>query len=471
MHKLLREIPSVNEVLQYDQITPYLRKYPRPIVVEIIRKSIDHVRQLIISEEGILNSQEIPEKIIEGVHSRITIRHAQRLQPVINATGVIISTNLGRSIFSPEAQAALQEVAANYSNLEYELIAGERGSRQQNIQKLLCDLSGSEAAMVVNNNAAAVALALNTLALDKDVIISRGEMVEIGGSFRIFDIMKRTGARIVEVGATNKTRPSDYEEAITDSTALILKIHQSNFSMVGYTSLTSIFELSELGLKYNVPVMHDLGSGAFIDFTQYGLERELTIPESIQAGVSLATASGDKLLGGPQAGIIVGKEDYIQQIKRNPLARTVRVDKLTLAALEATLQLFFDEEVAIKQIPTLRMMLESQERIKKRARKLATKLSNIIGENAEVKLINDYSEVGGGSMCLQKLPTTLVAIKPSLALNWENPIHLLHESLRLCSPPIISRLLRGWLTFDLRTVKPEEENIIVNSLATIMNKT
>jgi L-seryl-tRNA(Ser) seleniumtransferase len=368
---------------------------------------------------------------------------------VINATGVVIHTNLGRSPLHPSALRHLVEISKAYSNLEYDLDRGDRGTRYAHVEEILCRLSGAESAMAVNNNAGAVLLVLNTLAEGREVVVSRGELVEIGGAFRIPDVMKRSGALLKEVGTTNRTHLTDYLKAIGPQTALLLKVHTSNFRVLGFTSEVPLQELVQLGKEQRLPVMEDLGSGCLVDLTKYGLEKEPTVQEVIKTGVDLVTFSGDKLLGGPQAGIILGKKGVIDLIKTNPLTRALRIDKLTLAALESTLLVYLDERKAMEEIPTLRMLAVGQDRLRQRGRRLLRRLARM--DKIEAVMREDVSQVGGGSLPLQALPTMVIAIKPcSLSVND------LEKRLREGSPPIISRIHKEELVLDLRTIFDEE---------------
>jgi L-seryl-tRNA(Ser) seleniumtransferase len=349
----------------------------------------------------------------------------------------------------------MADVAKNYSNLEYDLDLGERGSRYSHVERILCQLSGTESAMAVNNNAGAVLLALNTLAEGKEAVVSRGELVEIGGTFRIPDVMKRSGALLREVGTTNRTYISDYQEAINPQTALFLKVHTSNFRVMGFSSSTSLQELVQLGGDHRIPVMADLGSGCLVDLTRYGLEKEPTVQETIRTGADVVTFSGDKLLGGPQAGIILGKKKFLDAIKTNPLTRALRIDKLTLAALESTLLLYLDEERALEEIPTLRMLRVDRSILKKRAGRLLAKLSEAIKKRAELTLKEDVSQVGGGALPLQELPTIVLALKPI-----DFSVNRLEKKLREVDPPIISRISKDELILDMRTVSDEETPLL-----------
>jgi L-seryl-tRNA(Ser) seleniumtransferase len=369
----------------------------------------------------------------------------------MNATGVVIHTNLGRAPLHPSALKHLIEVSKTYSNLEYDLDRGERGSRYIHVEEILCRLSGAESALVVNNNAGAVLLVLNTLAEGKEVIVSRGELVEIGGAFRIPDVMKRSGALLREVGTTNRTHFNDYQKAIGPHTALLLKVHTSNFRVMGFTSEVSLQDLVQLGRQHHLPVINDLGSGCLVDLTQYGLEKEPTVQETIKTGVDVVTISGDKLLGGPQAGIILGKKDLLDSVKANPLTRALRIDKLTLAALESTLLLYFDEKRAMEEIPTLRLLSLDTRELKRRGRRLLKRLSGMMSKEVTFTLREDVSQVGGGALPVQELPTMVVSIKPL-----DFSVNRLEENLRKGYPPIISRISREELILDMRTIFDEE---------------
>jgi L-seryl-tRNA(Ser) seleniumtransferase len=384
-------------------------------------------------------------------------KEQNHLRRVINGTGIVVHTNLGRSSLAPDVQKDLIEVAMNYSTLEFDLDNGKRGSRYDHVEAIICELTGAEAAMVVNNNAAAVMLVLNTLAKDKEVIVSRGQLVEIGGSFRIPEVMKLSGARLVEVGATNKTHLRDYESHISEETALLLKVHTSNFKVLGFTKEVSAVELSELAHQYKIPVYDDLGSGMLIDLSAYGFKKEPTVQESISAGIDVVTFSGDKMLGGPQAGIIVGKKVYIEKMKKNQLTRALRVDKMTLAALEGTLMLYRDESKALKNIPTLHMLTTSYEAIAEKGSLFVAKLG--IQNHLDIKLEDDYSQVGGGSMPLEKLRSRVMIIKHD-----HLSAQAMIEYFRNYQIPIIGRIKDERVLFDFRTLAEGELEIIHQAL-------
>ena len=454
--EVLRKIPSVDEILSRPEISDLIKTYPRNVVVEAIRSCLKELREKLLHEGG---PSEVDESffsldrlypLFKGELERQT---RPRLRRVINATGVVIHTNLGRSPLHPSAIQHLIEVSKAYSNLEYDLDRGERGSRYDHVEEILCRLSGAESAMAVNNNAGAVLLVLNTLAEGKEVVVSRGELVEIGGAFRIPDVMKRSHALLREVGTTNRTHLDDYQEAIGPQTALLLKVHTSNFRVLGFTSDVALPELIQLGKQHHLPVMEDLGSGCLVDLTRYGLLKEPTVQEVMKTGVDVVTFSGDKLLGGPQAGIILGKKEVLDLVKTNPLTRALRIDKLTLAALESTLLLYLDEKKAMEEIPTLQMLTFDRDRLKRRGKRLLKRLARINGIEAALK--EDVSQVGGGSLPLQELPTMVIAIRPlSFSVND------FERNLRKGNPPIISRISKEELILDLRTIFDEEIPLI-----------
>ncbi len=455
--EVLRRIPSVDETLAHPEISDLVKAYSRNVVVEAIRICLKRLREELLQLEGPLEIDESffsMGRLYPLLKNEIERQTRPRLRRVINATGVVLHTNLGRSRLHPAALRHLIEVSKAYSNLEYDLERGERGSRYVHVEETLCRLSGAESAMAVNNNAGAVLLVLNTLAEGREVIVSRGELVEIGGAFRIPDVMKRSGALLKEVGTTNRTHLKDYQEAIGPQTALLLKVHTSNFRVMGFTSEVGLQELAALGREQNVPVMEDLGSGCLVDLTQYGLLKEPTVQEMVQTGVDVLTFSGDKLLGGPQAGIILGKKGRIDPIKTNPLTRALRIDKLTLAALESTLLLYLDEKKAMSEIPTLQMLTVDPDQLKRKGRRLLKQLAEIRGLEAALK--EDVSQVGGGSLPLQELPTMVIALRAiSLSVNDFESI------LRKGNPPIISRISREEVVLDLRTILDEEIPLLV----------
>jgi len=466
--QLLRKIPSVDEILSRPEIVDLLKTYSRAVVVEAIRKGLGRLRSEILNKEELSGLEDALfsfENLYPLFQKEIELQSQPRLRRVINATGVVIHTNLGRSPLHPSALQHMIEVSKTYSNLEYDLDLGERGSRYTHVEGILCRLSRAESAIVVNNNAGAVLLALNTLAEGREVIVSRGELIEIGGAFRIPDVMKRSGALLREVGTTNRTHLSDYQKAICPQTALLLKVHTSNFRVMGFTSEVPLQELVQLGREYQLPVINDLGSGCLVDLTLYRLEKEPTVQEAIKTGVDVVTFSGDKLLGGPQAGIILGKKALLDQIKVNPLTRALRIDKLTLAALESTLILYLDEERAMEEIPTLRMLKVDRNILKKRGRRLLKRLPEMVQKRTELSLKEDISQVGGGALPLQELPTIVLALKPI-----DFSVNRLEESLRKGEPPIISRISKEELILDMRTVFYEEIPLLAVGIEKALTK-
>lgn len=463
---LLKMLPGIDYILELSKTEPAFTGIPRSVLILSIRKVVGKLRSEILDIKKLPAEKDLSDSLImEKIKFAVNKSMSPNLMQVVNATGVVIHTNLGRSVLSADIIKNIGLVAGNYSNLEFNLDKGERGLRYESIEEILCELSGAESAMAVNNNAAAVLLCLDTIAKSKTVIVSRGELVEIGGSFRIPDIIAKSGAILKEVGTTNRTRVKDYEKAIESDTGLLLKVHTSNFSVVGFTESVNLKELILLGSKYNIPVMEDLGSGTFVDFSMYGLAKEPTVQESVSAGADIVTFSGDKLLGGPQAGIIVGKKDIIDVIKKNPLTRALRIDKLTLAALESTLRLHRDPEKAVKLIPTLSMLTTPVNLIKKRAAKLMKLFSGINKSALLVKPVDMDSKAGGGSLPLVNLPSKCIAIKiAGISVN------SIEKNMRNNTPPIIGRIEDDNFIIDLRTVKEDELVIIKDAVAAILNR-
>ena len=465
--QVLRKIPRVDEILSRPEIIDLLKVHPRPVVVEALRKGLGKLRDELLHSE---NLSQLGDAFFSFEHlypffqKEINLQIQPRLRRVINATGVVIHTNLGRSPLHPSAIEHLVDISKHYSNLEYDIELGERGDRYTHVEESLCHLSSAESALVVNNNAGAVLLILNTLAEGKEVIVSRGELVEIGGAFRIPDVMKRSGALLREVGTTNRTHLNDYQKAIGPQTALLLKVHTSNFRVMGFTSEVPLQDLVQLGKQHRLPVVDDLGSGCLIDLTQYGLEKEPTVQEVIKTGVDAVTFSGDKLLGGPQAGMILGKKIFLDLFKNNPLTRALRIDKLTLAALESTLLLYLDEKRAMEEIPTLRMLSLDTKRLKRRGKRLLKRLAEVGNERIVFTLREDASQVGGGALPLQELPTIVLAIKPL-----DFSVNQLEKNLRKCEPPIISRISKEELILDMRTIIDEEIPLLAAGIEKALN--
>lgn len=464
MNALFRALPATDTCLTaLHTAVPALQglaEAPRPLVRTLVTRFMD--RQRLAIKEG--RSTDAAQLSLTALLPTLCHFVQEGLRPnlrrVLNGTGVVIHTNMGRSVLATEAQTAINNTCAGYANVELNLHTGERGSRYSLVQELLCSLSGAEAAIVVNNNAAAVFLALNTLCQGREVIVSRGQLVEIGGSFRIPDVMEKSGAILREVGTTNRTHPMDYSRAVTEQTSAFLRVHTSNYRIVGFHKEVPLAELVALGREHQLPVIEDLGSGSFIDFSPYGLPGEPTVQSVVADGADVVLFSGDKVLGGPQSGIIVGKKEYIERIRTNPLNRALRTDKLTLAALEATLRLYLDPEMARQHIPTLRMMTATADELAKRARSLRTLLRRRLGDTCTVTLRQDTSRVGGGSFPECSLPTTLVCLQPRACSATE-----LKHALLSTPPPVIGRLDEKSFCIDVRTIAASEYSLLVSAFA------
>ncbi len=465
--RLLRSLPGVDHILELTETDPYCKTVPRKVLAAAIREVIEKLRTRILDNSDDIAQQNLSEaSIVKNVKHLVQKTLAPNLVRTINATGVVVHTNLGRSILAEGALENVHLIAGRYSNLEYDLATGKRGSRYSAVEDILCEISGAEAAMVVNNNAGAVLLCLETMARGKKVIISRGELVEIGGSFRIPDVMSKSGGILCEVGTTNRTHLDDYENAIDSDTGLLLKVHKSNYDVVGFSAEVSLKRLVALGEKYQVPVMEDLGSGTFIDFSTYGLTKEPTVQESVRSGADVITFSGDKLLGGPQAGLILGKKDVIDPIKKNPITRALRIDKLTLAALESTLRFYREKESAIGAIPTLRMLTLPIEQIRQKARQLKKGLNRINDDRLQLELMNLSSRAGGGSLPLLELPTQCVGVKVAgLSVN------TIERFLRNHTTPVIGRIEEDYFIMDLRTIQSDELILIETAFKQLLEKT
>jgi L-seryl-tRNA(Ser) seleniumtransferase len=453
MDNRLRLLPSVDSLLSEGKIKELVKIFPHDLVVNLIRENLDLCRTIIAQGKA----TPVLSEIVENIYNQGQALAKPSLRPLINATGVVLHTNLGRAPLSEKAISAMDAVSRGYNNLEFDLESGERGSRHSHLETLFCRLTGAEAALVVNNNAAAVLLGLSALAKRKEVIVSRGQAVEIGGGFRIPEVMRQSGAKLIEVGTTNCTYIRDYEQAITPQTAALLRVHSSNFRVVGFTQMVTIHEMVALAEQHNLAVFDDLGSGCVLDTTQFGLAPEPTVQESIAGGVGLAFFSGDKLLGGPQTGIIVGKKAYIDKLKKHPLVRAMRVDKTRIAGLAATLIHYVKGE-ALREIPVWRMISMPLTEIDRRAETWATAINNT---NNLARVIDGESLIGGGSLPGATLPTRLVAIgdmkKPGLAQKFAR--RLRHQEI-----PIIGRISENILLLDPRTVAPQEDETILNEL-------
>jgi L-seryl-tRNA(Ser) seleniumtransferase len=448
---LLREIPSVDALLKHPRCETLLARYNREYVTSKCREIVDELRTELRHGKG--RTDELKEEsILIRVENRIRAESTPGLVRVVNATGTILHTNLGRALLPQAAIDAMTAVAGYPINLEYDLAAGKRGRREEMIQRLLVELTGAEGATVVNNNAAAVLLGLNTFAQGKEVIVSRGELIEIGGAFRIPEVMAKSGAILKEVGSTNRTHPADYENAISDRTALLLKVHTSNYKVVGFTSEVTLDQLVAIGKKHNIPVMEDLGSGALIDLSRYGLPKEPIVSERIRAGADVVTFSGDKILGGPQAGLMVGRREWVERINKNHLQRALRCGKLTLAALEATLRLYRQAPDIIQAIPTLRAFTRSVDEIRQFGEAVLPRLQAALGDGFRFLLEDSTSQIGSGALPTEELPTLTIAVDHA-----KLSATTIAKKFRDANPPIIGRIKDDRFLLDLRTIFDLEE--------------
>ncbi|MCU0556147.1 MAG: L-seryl-tRNA(Sec) selenium transferase [Desulfobacterales bacterium] len=463
---LLRMLPGVDRILAALGRITAVADVPKAVLVRCARLTLDVWRERILAGGAQAPAQSPAlEAIVEEVLGRVAQAMAHNLKRVVNASGIVVHTNLGRSPLAAAVLDNLVEIASRYSNLEFDLAAGRRGSRYTAVEDVICEISGAEAAMVVNNNAGAVLLCLETLARGRKVIVSRGELVEIGGAFRIPDVMAKSGGILSEVGTTNRTHLRDYAGAVDDQTALLLKVHKSNYSIVGFSAEVSLRELVALGAEHGLPVMEDLGSGTFIDFSHYGLAKEPTVQESVAAGADVVTFSGDKLLGGPQAGLIVGRRASIERIKQNPLTRALRIDKLTLAALEGTLRLYRDPRRAVAAIPTLQMITMPFAVTQGRARQLSEALAALGDARLGISLRELASKAGGGALPLLDLRSLCVAVSiRGLSVS------RVEAALRAGTPPVIARIEDDLLILDPRTLQEGETAIIVDAFATLLKR-
>jgi L-seryl-tRNA(Ser) seleniumtransferase len=440
-----RALPSVDRVLSSAGAATALARYQRRYVVDVVRRVLDDIRRRLATDPSA--AAPSAAEVMAAAFARMESDRPLALRPVVNATGVVLHTNLGRALLADEAISAVTEAARSPVTLEYDVDTGARGDRDDLVTDDLCALTGAEAATVVNNNAAAVLLALNTLAEGREVIVSRGELIEIGGSFRIPDVMSKSGARLREVGTTNRTHTSDYVNAMSDAAALLLKVHTSNYRIVGFTAAVPLDELVELGRQHGIPVMEDLGSGALIDLSAYGLPKEPVVAERIRAGADLVTFSGDKLLGGPQAGIIVGRREIIARLKRNPLKRAVRCDKMTLAALAATLRLYRTAPDLSTVLPTLRWLTRPITEMEAVGRAAVPVLRAVLGEEFSVELVDSEAEIGSGALPIEALPSKAISV--SHPTRGPQDIARLFREAR---PPIIGRVQAGRFLLDLRGI-------------------
>jgi L-seryl-tRNA(Ser) seleniumtransferase len=453
---LLRQLPAVDRLLNEPALRELESGVPHILLVEAAQQTVAELRREVLAG----GSPDLSPAAVAARAAALARAGAEpALRPVINATGTLLHTNLGRAPLAPAALAAVTAVARGYSNLEFDLASGERGHRYSHIEELLLRLTGAEAATVVNNNAGAVLLALTALAKGKEAVVSRGELIEIGGAFRVPEVMAAGGVLLREVGTTNKTHLRDYRGAIGEATGLLLKVHTSNYRIVGFTAEVPAAELVGLGREHGLPVMEDLGSGMLLDLSSFGLPREPTVAEAVAAGIDVVTFSGDKLLGGPQAGLIVGRREAIENIRKHPMARALRSDKLTLAALEATLRLYLDPARALAEIPVLRMLAASATELRSRSRRLARRLAAAVGEAARIEVVAEPSTVGGGALPLTELPGFAVAVAPHRL-----SVDALAARLRAGTPPVVGRIQEGRLLLNPRTIARSEEKDLLRAV-------
>ena len=462
MPNIFRNIPSVNQLLESPQLKQLIQNVNHQVVVDGVRTFIDDLKDKVseaTDEFEIPSPTEMADKIADWLH----VEQREYLRPVINGTGIILHTGLGRAPLSKSALEATLQIAEGYASVEVDLNSGQRGQRVKAVEKLLRELTGAEAAVVVNNNAAATMLALSAVAKGKEVIVSRGQLIEIGGSYRLPDVMECSGCKLKEVGTTNKTHAKDYSGAIGEDTGAILKVHPSNFEVVGFTKTVGTKELAGIAHANDLPMIDDIGSGALIDFEKFGLKDEPIIGDSIRDGADIVLFSGDKLIGGPQCGIIIGKKKYIDQVLANPMMRAMRVDKMTLAALAATLRLYRNQDTAEQEIPILRMLSMPAENLKIRAEKIAEQISNDSWVKS-CEVVESHSMLGGGSLPTQEIPTWCVAIRPS-----NSSINRLASQLRSATPALVARVQQDTMFIDMRTVFPGQDIKLVEILSSLKN--
>jgi L-seryl-tRNA(Ser) seleniumtransferase len=444
---LLREIPSVDHLLKHPRSGPLLERFKREYVLRKCREILDGLRRDLKQGKKIPGVELRDETILACLENLIALDGMPGLSRVVNATGTVLHTNLGRALLSPAAMAALEQVGDQPVNLEYDLAKGRRGKRGESVEGPLLELTGAEAATVVNNNAAAVLLALNTFADGREVIVSRGELIEIGGSFRIPEIMAKSGAILKEVGSTNRTHPSDYQKAINKKTALLLKVHTSNYRIVGFSSEVDLVDLVATGKKNKIPVMEDLGSGALIDISRYGLPKEPVVQERIALGADIVTFSGDKILGGPQAGLAVGKRSWIERMNKNPLKRALRCGKLTLCALEATLKLYQQSPHIVADIPTLRAFTRPMDEMAELGERLLVTLEKALGAEFRLSLEESTAQIGSGALPTEELPSKVIVVRHAYIKAGK-----IAQMFRTANPPILGRIKDNRFLLDLRTI-------------------
>jgi L-seryl-tRNA(Ser) seleniumtransferase len=463
MANIFRKLPSVNQLLESPQLKQMVETVNHSVVVDGVRSFLDDLREQVSTESGEV-SIPTPSEIADKIANWLKTEEKPYLRPVINGTGIILHTGLGRAPLAKSAIESVQSISEGYASVEVDVRTGERGQRIKSVEKLLCELTGAEAAAVVNNNAAATMLALSALAEGQEVIVSRGQLIEIGGSYRLPDVMECSGAKLREVGTTNKTHLFDYQRAINEETGALLKVHPSNFEVVGFTKTVSTKEMVTLAAEHGLPVIDDVGSGALIDFSEFGLMDEPVVSQSIKDGADVVLFSGDKLIGGPQCGIMIGKKKYIDTILSNPLMRAMRVDKMTLAALSATLRIYRDEDRARTEIPILRMLSMPKENLKLRAEKVVAQLSHL-AELETCEAVEADSMLGGGSLPTQKLSTWCVALTPKT-----HSVDSLSAGLRNSEPSVIGRVQKERYYLDMRTVQPSQDAGLVEAVEAFLNE-
>jgi len=460
--ELLRQIPSIDELMNMPELLQLSDEYDRDVVLKAARTVVERVRTEILQSDG---NAAMPsaDDIARKVQDSIKRKFAPSLRYAINATGIVLHTGLGRAMLPEAAVKAVYDAIRGYSTLATDIETGQRGSRDVHFNDILCELTGAEASTIVNNNAAATMIILNTLAKGREVIVSRGQLVEIGGSFRMPEVMEMSGAVLREIGTTNKTHLRDYVSAINENTGAILRVHQSNYRIVGFTEEPSIAELAKIAKEHGLPLIDDLGSGALVDLADYGVESEPMVQASIKAGADVVCFSGDKLISGPQCGVIVGKEPIIKAIKKNPLARALRVGKMEVAALEATLKLFFNRSKLNQSHPTYRMFSLTPAQLEKRAEAALAHLKDVLSDKAEVSVIDGMSQVGSGSVPAETMPTKLLAVRPK-----EMSTDSLARKLRYHTPPVFTRIQQEAVLFDFRTIQPDEDEPVVQILIELL---
>lgn len=459
---ILRRLPAIDELMNTEALRSIAEEHDRELIADSCREVVDMLRsRIIIGTDPELTPDDLSaENIGSMVAQHIKARFRPSIRHAVNAAGIILHTGLGRAMLSTAAAQAVNNVTKGYCTLATDIETGQRGSRDAHISSLLLELTGAEAATIVNNNAAATMLILNTLAAGKEVIVSRGQLVEIGGAFRMPDVMAASGAIMREVGTTNKTHLRDYAAAINENTGAILHVHQSNYRIVGFTSEPGVEEIAHLAKEHGIPIIDDLGSGALIDLAKYGLEPEPMVQVSVKAGCDAICFSGDKLIGGPQSGIIVGKAETVENIKKNPLARALRVGKMEVAALEATLKLFLDKSRLDDRHPTYKMLSIPLEELERRAQTVANKLGDV---SADVSIIDGRSQVGSGSVPAETMATKMLSIRPA-----QMSADALAKRLRYNEIPIFARIHQESVLFDFRTIQPDEDNLIIDALRKIL---